>query len=369
MPKILVIDDAEFILESTTTLLKFEGYEVFTAPNGREGIKAAYEHKPNLILCDISMPELDGYGVLEEIRKDEALVTIPFIFLTAFTEKRNMRMGMELGANDYLIKPFTREELLNAINSQLKKTQEIDKQLQQKVDEVGQNISVALPHEFRTVLNQVIGSAGYLNANSGSISSSEIKELSNDIISSSKRLLKITENYLIYSRIEYFLASKSKQDELLKLITDEPAAVIDDIVYPIAQKYNRGEDIATNIKASDIFIRMSTDSYFKVIEELVDNAFKFSRLGNIVKVNAELNNNKLEITINDSGSGMSEEHIRKIAAYLQFDRNANEQQGVGLGLIIAKRLVELHEGTFNIYSKLGTGTTAIISLPAYKMKN
>lgn len=88
MKKILVIDDAEFILESTSTLLSFEGYEVVTASDGVEGVAAAKEHKPDLILCDISMPNLDGYGVIEQVRSNKDTVSTPFIFLTAFTENK-----------------------------------------------------------------------------------------------------------------------------------------------------------------------------------------------------------------------------------------------------------------------------------------
>lgn len=121
MKKILVIDDAEFILESTSTLLSFEGYEVITASDGEEGVAAALDKRPDLILCDIQMPRLDGYGVIEKIRSTDHTQSIPFIFLTAYTEKQNMRMGMEKGADDFLVKPFTRDELLAAIDSQWKK--------------------------------------------------------------------------------------------------------------------------------------------------------------------------------------------------------------------------------------------------------
>ncbi|HOM04911.1 MAG TPA: response regulator, partial [Candidatus Kapabacteria bacterium] len=110
MQKILIIDDAEFILESTSTLLRFEGYEVYTASDGKTGIQTALEVKPDLILCDISMPGIDGFQVLSKIRETPEIATVPFIFLTAFTEKQNMRLGMEKGADDYLVKPYTRDE-------------------------------------------------------------------------------------------------------------------------------------------------------------------------------------------------------------------------------------------------------------------
>jgi DNA-binding response OmpR family regulator len=115
MKKILLIDDSEYIIEGTASLLRFEGYEVITANNGQDGVKLAREEQPDLIICDVSMPGMDGFGVLKELRSCKETETLRFIFLTARAEKSDMRSGMEYGADDYLIKPFTVEELLSAI--------------------------------------------------------------------------------------------------------------------------------------------------------------------------------------------------------------------------------------------------------------
>ncbi|MDC1069013.1 response regulator, partial [Candidatus Kapabacteria bacterium] len=205
MKKILVIDDAEFILDSTSTLLSFEGYEVVTANDGLEGVAAAKEHLPDLILCDISMPNLDGYGVIDQVRALESTSSIPFIFLTAFTEKENMRKGMEKGADDFLVKPYTRDELLAAIDTQWKKYSLVEQKIQKKVEEVGKNLNYALPHEFRTVINQVKGSAKILSNDFDAFTKEDVGELTDDILTSCDRLLKITENFLIYVKIESYV--------------------------------------------------------------------------------------------------------------------------------------------------------------------
>lgn len=363
MKKILVIDDAEFILESTMTLLKFEGYDVVTATNGLEGVEAAKENEPDLILCDISMPELDGYGVLEAIRANPLTETTPFIFLTAFSEKKNMRMGMEKGADDYLVKPFNREELIAAINTQWKKSSVYEKQVQEKLDEVGHNISNALPHEFRTVLNQVVGSAKYLSQNSENIQANEINELSEDIISSSKRLLRITENYLIYSRILYFSSSPAKRQQILQYTTHEPSAIILDIANQNAEKLERSGDMDFGEMVDNIAVSISTESFHKIIDELVDNALKFSTLNSKVKIKTVKDTKNFVITIEDEGRGMTKQQIEGIGAYIQFERTMHEQQGIGLGLVIAKRLTELHNGIFKIESKVDVGTKVSVSLP------
>lgn len=121
MKKILLIEDNDDIRNNTAEILELSNYQVITAVNGKRGVEQALEHHPDLIICDIMMPELDGYGVLHAIHKNDAVKNTPFIFLTAKTERSDFRKGMELGADDYITKPFDGTELLNAVDSRLKK--------------------------------------------------------------------------------------------------------------------------------------------------------------------------------------------------------------------------------------------------------
>jgi CheY-like chemotaxis protein/CRP-like cAMP-binding protein len=123
MKSILVIDDNTDIRENTAEILQLSGYKVTTAENGKKGVDAAFREKPDVIICDIMMPELDGYGVLHMVRKNDATQNIPFIFLTAKTERTDFRKGMEMGADDYITKPFDDIELLNAVEVRLKKAE------------------------------------------------------------------------------------------------------------------------------------------------------------------------------------------------------------------------------------------------------
>lgn len=121
MKKILLIEDNDDIRNNTAEILELSNYEVIVAENGKIGVEKAIEHKPDLIICDIMMPVLDGYGVLHALHKNDAIKNTPFIFLTAKTERNDFRKGMELGADDYITKPFSATELLNAIDSRLNK--------------------------------------------------------------------------------------------------------------------------------------------------------------------------------------------------------------------------------------------------------
>lgn len=123
MKTILLIEDDRALRENTEELLELSGYSVMTAPNGKLGIELAIEKIPDIIICDIMMPVIDGFGVLEKISNDEKTKQIPFIFLSAKTEHKEIRKGLDLGADDYLTKPFEEEELISAIESQLAKVE------------------------------------------------------------------------------------------------------------------------------------------------------------------------------------------------------------------------------------------------------
>lgn len=129
MKKILLIEDNDDIRENTAEILELSNYKVIVAENGKIGVEKAIEHIPDLIICDIMMPGLDGYGVLHAVHKNEAIKNTPFIFLTAKTERSDFRKGMELGADDYITKPFEGIELLNAVESRLKKIELLKKEL------------------------------------------------------------------------------------------------------------------------------------------------------------------------------------------------------------------------------------------------
>src|ERR1051325_2478927 len=124
MKRILVIEDEPATLENLVLMLEMEGFKPLSAPNGRAGVAVAKRELPDVILCDVSMPELDGYGVLESLRADPVTVSIPFIFLTAKGDKKDLRTGMNLGADDYLTKPASAEEVLAAIRSRLARREE-----------------------------------------------------------------------------------------------------------------------------------------------------------------------------------------------------------------------------------------------------
>jgi len=139
--KILLIEDDNILRENTAEILMLYGHDVKTAANGRIGVEKAIAEKPDLIICDIMMPELDGYGVLHILSQNSTTNSIPFIFLSAKTERSEVRKGMDLGADDYLTKPFEDSELMNAIESRLKKRDKLSKKLNPDISGINEVIT------------------------------------------------------------------------------------------------------------------------------------------------------------------------------------------------------------------------------------
>src|SRR5690349_15890072 len=162
MKKILVIEDEESVRENLLELLKAEGFNAIEADNGQTGLDSARRELPDLILCDIMMPRLNGYEVLAALRQQVETATIPFIFLSAKAEYSDQRQGMQLGADDYLTKPFSRVELLEAISARLAKQAAIARLSEKKLDDLRSSIAHALPHEFLTPLHVIMMSSEML---------------------------------------------------------------------------------------------------------------------------------------------------------------------------------------------------------------
>ena len=369
MKKILIIEDTDFISENIATTLRFEGYSTRIAEDGVDGLEEVRDFDPDLILCDVSMPRLDGFGVLSELRKmSDKHSTTPFIFLTAKAEKTDMRRGMELGADDYLTKPFTTVELINAVTSQFSKKQLLDEKYEEKLDELRGNITYALPHEFRTALSGILGYSEEIirataDSSTASMDKADINDLARAIKEAGRRLEKLTENFLVYTQIQVL---QTQPERLAEIRAHKVYGAHDFLVeraQAAAEQYERRADLKVDVQ--DTGVRMTAENYAKILSELLDNAFRFSEKGDRVHVRLRSHGATCEIEIRDEGRGMSEDQIAKIGAYNQFERQAYEQQGVGLGLTVSRLLAELHEGSLTIESKVGAGTSIRLNLLAF----
>jgi signal transduction histidine kinase len=361
MKKILIIDDEEWLREMMLLALRQRDFEVIEAENGERGIEVARRELPDLILCDVNMDKVDGYLTLSSLRSEPTTASIPFILMTGLADQAGMRHGMELGADDYLPKPFTIEALYAAVDARLKKAKTVREEAERKLADLRDNISMMLPHEMRTPLNGILAYGEILAADAPTMTPKEIAEMGQVIYDSGKRLERLIENFLIYAQLELLNTDPQNLNNVLRKQTPAPGPLIEKHAREQAALAKRSNDLV--LEVANVPMPISSEYLSKIVEELVQNAFKFSSAGSRVGVTLGDTDNSVTLTVSDNGRGFSTEHITKVGAYMQFDRKMHEQQGLGLGLTIVRRLTELHGGTLAIQSEKGTGTSVSVKLP------
>lgn len=360
MYKILVIEDEFSVRSNIIKILQFEKFNVIGAENGQAGLLLAKEQQPDLIICDIMMPELDGYEVRNGLSQDLSTVMIPFIFLTAKADKADIRMGMTLGADDYLTKPFTRDELLEAVFVRLDKQSAMQRQMQDKMDAFRGHITTSLPTELLMPLHQIQHFLETL-IDKNLLGEPDGLRMAQDAHRSSLHLERQIQNFLLYALLEATVQDPEKAKALRGSCIAETQPIISGTALEIAARYNREADLRLDLSASTISILEA--NLAKIVEELIDNAFKFSSSGTAVLVKSKLDQNQFVLDVFDQGAGLTQPQISELGAYVQFGRKLNGKGGAGLGLSIVKCLAELYDGQLVIESMPAAWTTMRVLLP------
>lgn len=368
MMKILVIEDETILREEVVEWMKWEGYEVFSASDGIAGVNEAFQHQPDLIICDITMPLLDGYGVLLELRANPSTAAIPFIFVTARALHEDVRKGMSLGADDYITKPFTRMELLQAVQTRLEK---IAVQQQQRQDEIEQwqqsfeqerdqrllksKLVAMFSHDFRNPLAAILSSISIVRDYADHMDEQRRRKYLNRAEASARQLLQMLDDMLVVSQMETgnldFSPERLNISELLREIVDEFQSIHTETC-PLIFK----SQFADDIMADPRLLR-------QIVANLISNAIKYSPQGNEVQVLLEYDNGHVRFSVQDQGIGIPDADQPRLFTAFQRASNTRDIPGTGLGLAIVKQAVDLHRGSIELESRVGMGTTVTVKLP------
>ncbi len=352
MARILVIDDDPLLRLLLQESLQAH-FEVMVADDGAMGVEIATAYLPDLIVCDVAMPNMDGFDVLRHLQTLEHMADVPFIFLSGNGNKDTIRQGKLLGADDFLTKPFEMDELLEVITARLEKRQRRQALVAKAIDELRVNITTALPHELRTAIMIMEGYALLVLEDGDTIDPVQ-REMMIAIRDNAVRLRSMAEKYLWYLRafLPNYLARAIQMHD--------PYTLIQAVAFDVAQRVNRLGDLTLSLETATV--HMNDEYLSKIAEEIIENAFKFSQAGSAVAVVGKINGDQYMLTVSDYGREMTPDQIERIGAFMQFDRSLYEQQGTGLGLVIAKRLIELSGGTFMVQSA-NMQTNICITLP------
>jgi CheY-like chemotaxis protein len=331
--KILVIEDDAHIRNNVVEFLSLNEFDVVAAENGVQGLISYATFKPDLIICDIMMPEMDGYTFLEELQKRYPLNFTIIIFLTAKNSAADQRKGMYLGADDYIVKPFTFSDLLNAIETRFAKS-DLRRESIEKAAEKMKQQSYSTPfHEFNTCLNGILTGSQFLIGNAEKLPLDiETQSILDVIKRSGLRLSRAINNFILSKELE----SKN----YFPFIEDVPVTYVVNSIVNIASNHNRSADLNLSVEG----VSIKTDKFLlkRVIEELTENAFKFTQKGDPVNWNVSLNPNAISLEIEYPNKfRFNEEKFEQIAAYNQFTVGSQVLEGLGLGLFLSQKILEV----------------------------
>jgi len=361
MPKILVIDDEVAMRQLLAAALEDSGYEVIDTGSGQSGIELAQAEKPDLILCDVGLLDTSGYEVLRALRTRPETVSIPFVLMTGLADLQGMREGMRLGADDYMPKPFEITEMLALVAARLRKAEQLRLESENKAKLLRSHISMMLPQDLLSPLSGIIGLAEILRDDADRLQASEAIDIGRDIQNSGERLHRLIRNFLIYSQLELLTVEPERLAAMRNSTPSSFRKVCMEVAERVADKHNRRADLVLDTVSGDV--AMSDQNLSKLCEELIDNAFTFSEPGRPVELRSKLTDGKLWFTVSDEGCGIPVETLESLRSANQFERLFGEKRTMGLGLAIAIKLAEVHQGRAIIQSQQGTGTSILVELP------
>jgi signal transduction histidine kinase len=355
-----IIDDDAPLGAALSAGLEAFGYRAVFSTSASAGWTVAHSEPPDLILCDINMPGKNGHRFLEEIRGDPELANCQFVFMTGNPGFAHPRKGMDLGADDFLLKPFTLETLVACVEARLRRKEISQQKEAAVVSELRASLHKWLPHEFFTPLTGILGFAEMLDQDIGTMQAAEIRDATRGILQSGQRLHRTLRNYL-------FALDRLNPD------SDAPFPVLSGAT--VAQQFERGARAAAvrhELRERDLVVELAAtplsggaQELALLAEELTENAFSFSRPGTPVRVTAQRLGAHLQLTVSDAGRGMTAQQLKAFSVFRQFERPSLEQQGLGLGLFIVRQIVRRLAGQLHIDSRPGHGTTCTVMLPAY----
>jgi two-component system sensor histidine kinase/response regulator len=336
MKKILVIEDEQDIRDSIQEILEMAGYEVTPISNGAAGIKALIQNPFDLIICDIMMPEMDGFSLLSTLKKDSSFVT-PFIFLTAKVQSNDLRIGMNLGADDYLHKPFKSKDLLSAIETRLSKHEKLNQLQSQKATMLEKTIELMVGHEFKTPMNGIINFNNLIAENAISLNNEKLQSLCSYLHISAERLINT------YDKINtYYTLQKALHLKEIPELDETDSHHIIDVIKSVLHKYDRVKDLEYTEPSPPLFFSKLIHTAAK---ELIENACKFSEKGTPIVVRIFKDTTGKSIRIANHTMHTNAEALNQYRLFQQHHRDLAEQQGLGIGLAITKLIAGIHKGS------------------------
>ena len=360
---ILVVEDNVDLNMAICEILESFNFEVNSSKDGYAALEWLKDHTPDMILCDIMMPGMDGYTLLKHARADAKLRTLPFIFLTARTSVTDRRRAKEIGIEDYLTKPVDSNDLIAAINNALRRRQIMQAEMQEQMNALRDRIVGILQHEFRTPLTFVLGYAEYLlDVTKGDFNVDELRTSASAILDGGRRLQQLIETFLLLAELQNRQLDSNEigKVQAYQLLTD-----LDKEFGPRIQE--AGLQVELGSQQKEVYLYADTEMVREALRRLMDNAIRYRRAGSAtiwLSVEIASTSTYVGLRIRDEGAGIPAEQVQSYAtAFQQHDRDNRTEPGAGLSLALIRHVAHLHGGSLEIDSEYGVGSAFTLWLP------
>lgn len=370
MTLILVAEDDPSMREGICDTLELEGYEVRAAANGQEALEAMQETAPDLIISDIMMPEMNGYQFYQSVRQHEAWLSIPFIFLTAKDQRQDIRLGRQLGVDDYLTKPFDPEDLVIAVQSKLRRAEQLELKMRSRIEQLREQLvrsermatigqlAAEFAHEIKNPLTAISMYAEFAQRDLSEVDPALADDME-QIIHQSERIARLAKSLLTFSRQTPQLLEGVNLSRLIDRVLETIQFRLTDIV--VEKQYDPDLPL----------IQADASQIEQVLMNLIVNAIQaMPQGGRLTLKTARISDGQaplVSVTITDTGCGIPPEHVSQLFQPYFTTKKATE--GTGLGLYVCKNIVEQHHGTIEMTSQVDVGTTFTLTLPLKQQVN
>jgi signal transduction histidine kinase len=360
-PIILIVDDVPKNIQVLGTLLAKFDCELAVAMNGKQALETVDKIKPDLILLDVMMPVMDGHETCKHLKSNEATKNIPVMFLSAKTETEDIVKGFELGAVDYISKPFIGKELVARVKTHLtlKNTQ---RTLEEEIATKNRFFSI-MSHDLRGAFGIIMSFVDLIQDNKDFLSPEETDELLNDIGKTSKNTLELLENLLKWARSQTGALNFTPENLNIKTLFTETCTK----QFETAQ----AKHIHLTSKANHSqVVYGDRNMVLLILRNLVANAIKFTNKNGEIVISAKEENDFYRIEVSDNGVGIEQDKIDQV---FSLDKKTttygtNNEEGNGLGLVLCKEFVKFNNGKIGIESKIDHGTKVWFTLPKAILK-
>ncbi len=371
MNRVFIVDDNQKVRRVLRRHLKKKEYDIYEAENGTMALTEIEKIRPDLILLDVMMPDMDGFEVCKRLKQNPAISNIPIIFLTAKSEEDDIIAGLELGAVDYITKPFSHKELMTRVNTHIELKTARDTILLQREELKRANEELKksnatknkffsiISHDLGNFFHALIGLSSMLTEEHDSLSVEKKEKVFEIILKSSEKGYRLLQNLLQWSQAQTGkITSKPTKFGLKTFIADN---------FELSSTQAKAKNITLVSSISDTTTVFTDKNMLDtVIRNLISNAIKFTPVNGKVELLSEEKDSEVEISISDTGVGISPQDIEKL---FRVDINhstigTGEEKGTGLGLILCKEFVEKNGGKIWVESEVGKGSQFHIRLPS-----